>query len=204
MDPQGRASGRHPGGRNPDASRDDDLRKAALELLEEVGYDALTMDSIAGRAKAGKNTIYRRWSGKAELVIDAFSTAKGSPEFPDTGSLIGDLYELVRLTASSESTLNVKVIIGMASALERNADLRSAFQDRYVVPQTARLRQVFERAVARGEIARHHDLDLIAAVFPALVIQESLTSGKPVSSEFMRRVMDEVVHPLAVSPPGNG
>jgi AcrR family transcriptional regulator len=65
------AKARGRGGRSLDSSRDLALREAALALLAEVGYDRLTMDAVAARARAGKTTIYRRWPGKAELVVDA-------------------------------------------------------------------------------------------------------------------------------------
>src|SRR5471030_1961694 len=81
----------HHGGRPLDASRDVALREAALKLLAEIGYDRLTIDSVAARARASKTTIYRRWSGKAELVVDALNCLKGSPPVPDTGTLAGDL-----------------------------------------------------------------------------------------------------------------
>ena len=63
-------------GRQLDASRDAALRDAALELLAEVGYDRLSMDAVAARAKASKMTIYRRWSSKAELVVAAISSLR--------------------------------------------------------------------------------------------------------------------------------
>jgi AcrR family transcriptional regulator len=59
----------------------------ALELLAEIGYDRLTIDAVAARAHASKPTIYHRWSGKAELVVDALGCLKGAPPLPDTGSL---------------------------------------------------------------------------------------------------------------------
>ena len=68
------------GGRYLDSSRDVVLREAALVLLAEVGYDRLTMDAVAARARAGKTTIYRRWPGKAELVVDALNSLKGVPK----------------------------------------------------------------------------------------------------------------------------
>src|ERR1700685_4779382 len=76
------------------ASRDAALRDAALELLAEIGYDRLTIAAVAARAKASKMTIYRRWSGKAELVVDALSCLRQPGEVPDTGSLRGDLQGL--------------------------------------------------------------------------------------------------------------
>ena len=73
-----------------DTSRDAAIRDAALDLLSEIGYDRLTMDAVAARAHASKATIYRRWQGKAALVVDALNCSKGSMLEPDTGSLAGD------------------------------------------------------------------------------------------------------------------
>ncbi len=72
----------HHAGRPLDASRDDALRASALELLADIGYDRLTIDKIAAHAGAGKATIYRRWSGKAELVVDALMCQKVIPSPP--------------------------------------------------------------------------------------------------------------------------
>src|SRR5690242_17158347 len=89
-----RRSERGRGGRSRDASRDDVLRRAALDLVTEIGYDRMTMDAVAARAGAGKATVYRRWSSKAELVGDALAHEHGDGEVPDTGSLRGDLAAL--------------------------------------------------------------------------------------------------------------
>jgi len=67
-----------------DSSRDVAIREAALDLLSEIGYDRLTMDAVAARAHASKATIYRRWQGKAALVVDALNCSKGSMPEPDT------------------------------------------------------------------------------------------------------------------------
>ena len=68
-----------------------EILDAALEVLAEVGYDRLTMDAVAQRAKASKATLYRRWNSKATLVVDALATQKATPPVPDTGDLRTDL-----------------------------------------------------------------------------------------------------------------
>ena len=70
------------------------LREAALTLLAEIGYDRLTIDKIAACAGAGKATIYRRWSGKAELVVDALSREKAVDSRPIPEPCASDLHEL--------------------------------------------------------------------------------------------------------------
>src|SRR5512147_2749500 len=74
-----------------EGDREQEILDAALEVLGEVGYDRLTMDAVAQRAKASKATLYRRWSSKARLVVEALARTKGVPEIPDTGDLRTDL-----------------------------------------------------------------------------------------------------------------
>ena len=71
-----------------EGDREGEILDATLELLLDAGYDRLTMDAVAARARASKATLYRRWSTKASLVVDALIRSKHSPELgdPDTGS----------------------------------------------------------------------------------------------------------------------
>ena len=192
---------RHRGGRYLDSSRDPILREAALVLLAEVGYDRLTMDAVAARARAGKTTIYRRWPGKAELVVDALNSLKGIPDIPDTGSLRQDLRALAESMTSTESRFGAQVTIGMVNALARDAELRRVFREKFITPRMAGFRTVFERAVTRGEMPDGHDLDLLARVFPALALHQLAMSGELPDTRFAGQIMDEVVYPLATAQP---
>jgi AcrR family transcriptional regulator len=188
------------GGRYLDSSRDLILREATLVLLAEVGYDRLTMDAVAARARAGKTTIYRRWPGKAELVVDALNSLKGVPEIPDTGSLRQDLRALAESITSAESQFGAQVTIGMVNALAHDTELRRVFREKFIAPRMAAFRTVFERAVARGEMPGGHDLDLLARLFPALALQQLVMSGELPDTRFACQIMDEVVYPLATAP----
>lgn len=198
LDHEGGKGDRHRG-RALDASRDVVLREATLALLAEVGYDRLTLESVAARARAGKTTIYRRWSGKAELVVDALAGAKGLPEFPDTGSLAGDLQAVAEGFASPASQFDARVTLGMISALARDAELREVFREGFVAPRMMGIRRLLERAVARGEIASDRDLELLARLFPALALQHLVIYGEVPDAEFAKRIMATVVLPLAIA-----
>lgn len=188
-----------------DSSRDEALREAALELLAEIGYDRLTIDAVAARVHAGKTTIYRRWSNKAELIVDALNAHKGTKdpqgerEFPDTGSLRGDLEEIACSAASGDSQFDTQVMIGLVTALPRDPELREVFRERFVVPRTAAMKQVFEWAVARGEISEVRNLDLLVSLFPALVLHQLLVVGETPDLDFTQFVIDDVILPLATS-----
>ncbi|MGH3303269.1 MAG: TetR/AcrR family transcriptional regulator [Streptosporangiaceae bacterium] len=191
---------RHRGGRYLDSSRDVVLREAALALLAEVGYDRLTMDAVAARARAGKTTIYRRWQSKAELVVDALNSLKGVPEIPDTGSLRQDLRALAESITSAEGQFSAQMTVGMVNAVAHDAGLRRVFGEKFIAPRMAGFRMVFERAVARGEMPGGHDLALLARLFPALGLQQLVMSGELPGTRFARQIMDEVVYPLATAP----
>jgi AcrR family transcriptional regulator len=191
---------RHRGGRSLDSSRDVVLREAALALLAEVGYDRLTMDAVAARAGAAKTTIYRRWRDKAELVVEALNSLKGVPEVPDTGSLRQDLCALAESIADAEGKSGARMTIGMVNAVAHDAGLRRVFQEKFLAPRMAGFRTVFERAVARGEMPVGHDLDLLARLFPSLVLHQLVMTGEFPDAQFTSQVMNEVVCPLAIAP----
>jgi AcrR family transcriptional regulator len=187
-------------GRQLDPNRDAALRDAALELLAEIGYDRLTIDAVAARARASKMTIYRRWSGKAGLVVAALSCIKKPREIPDTGSLRGDLEALVSNSDSPDVRFDAKLVLGVVSALARNPELRQVIREQFIGRGHVRFRQVFERAIARGEIPQGRNLDLLVSIFPAMAVHHLLIFGELPDASFTAQVMDELILPLAAAP----
>jgi AcrR family transcriptional regulator len=185
------------GGRPLDATRDDVLRASALELLADIGYDRITIDKIAAHAGAGKATIYRRWSGKAELIVDALMCQKGAiPVAPDTGSLRGDLSALIDQSDLEEDRLDSQVMIGLVSALPHDAELRDVFRSQLIEPHTAVLAIVFDRAVERGEIRPVDDMEMIVSILPALVFHRLLVSAAVPDRAFFESIVEGVLLPL--------
>jgi AcrR family transcriptional regulator len=188
---------RNAGGRPLDASRDDALRDAALALLAEIGYDRLTVDKIAASAGAGKATIYRRWSGKAELVVDALMCQKDEFKDPDTGNLRSDLTVLARQAgAHKDQPLDTEVMIGLVTALPHDPELRDVFQERLINPHLDTLKMIFRRAVARGEIAPVQNLDTVVSILPALVMHRFIVLGTAPDEQFFLSIIDDVILPL--------
>lgn len=172
------------------------LCAAALKLLGEIGYDRLTVDKIAASAGAGKATIYRRWSGKAELVVDALSRKKAVESAANTGSLRGDLHALACRADAADRQLDTPVMIGLVSALPHDKELRDAFRERLIEPHVATLLDVFQRAQIRGEIAPGGDLHLVISLLPALVLHRLLIEGTAPDQAFIEQIIDDVILPL--------
>ena len=186
-------------GHNLDSSRDVAIRDAALDLLSEIGYDRLTMDGIAARAHASKATIYRRWHGKAALVVDALNCSKGETHDVDTGSLEGDLAAISAGACSKKSRFDASLMLGIITALAHDDELRQVFRERMIHPRTAVMRGIFERAVERGEVSPDRNLDLLVSLFPALMIQQVLITGELPDADFTWHVVHDVILPLATA-----
>jgi AcrR family transcriptional regulator len=188
-----------PQGRALDTSRDVAICQATMDLLAEIGYDNITMDAVAARAHASKATIYRRWPGKAALVVDALHRSKGSSTDPDTGSLVGDLEAMGEGFCSAENSFNAKIMLGLITAIAHDAEIRDVFRERMIEPRVNGMRSMFERAVERGEVSRECNLDLLVSLFPALMIQQLLVTGEMPDAEFVAQVRRDVILPLATA-----
>lgn len=179
-------------------AREAELLGVVLDVLRETGYDRLTIDAVAARAKAGKHTVYRRWPSKAELVVAAFVNAVSDrPALPDTGELRGDLLALMESLVGELARLG-DVVAGLVGELPHNADLARAMRQNYIASRRRLTLEVFERAWARGELSRSADTDLLWQVGPAVLFFRALVSGEPVDHELARRLVDHIVLPLAL------
>lgn len=186
-------------GRKRDHSRDPEILEATLDVLAETGYDRMTIDMVAARAKAGKATLYRRWPSKAELVIDAVGCMKKGvhdlDSLPDTGTLRGDLVAMIRTPSLQESERKLQIMAGIVSMLSTSPELADAAYESFVAPRRRANRLLLDRAVARGEIAGDRDLDLIASIGTAMVANRVLMERKPVTREFLLSIIDGIVLP---------
>ncbi len=139
--------------RNPESEAA--VLKAARELLAERGYAGFSIEEVARRAGAGKPTIYRWWPSKAELFVALYQADKDAAlEIPDTGTLAGDLRAyteaLWRFWRASPSGSAFRALIAEAQA---SSAAMEALRTKFMPERMRHVRAIFERAVARGEIA---------------------------------------------------
>jgi AcrR family transcriptional regulator len=184
-----------PRGRPRDPARDEAILDATIDLLVEEGYDRLTIEQVAHRAGAGTATVYRRWSSKADLVLDAVTRIKPGGGPVDTGTLEGDIERLTSAVCSKPSALANQVMCAVASSLPREPELLAAFRDRFIEPRIRRIESVLERARDRGEIADTVDIPLAASLVPSLMLQQMLLNGRPAGREYAHRIVDHVLRP---------
>ncbi len=179
-----------------EGERAQEVLDLTLELLSEVGYDKLTLDTVAARARASKATLYRHWSSKAQLVVDAMSAAHGEVLVPDTGSLRADMLALVQALGAPEPG-DAQLMCSVSTAMSTDAEFAQAMRERFVQPRLHALRCVLEAGRARGEVDDGVDLDLVASILPALMMFWGTVGEAPPSPELAARVVDQIVLPAA-------
>jgi len=184
-------------GRKRDHTRDPEIMDAALDVLAETGYDGMTIDMVAARAKAGKATLYRRWASKGELVIDAVACMKriDLDAIPDTGTLRGDLVAMIKPHAIHDAEKKLRVMAGIASMLSRDPDLADAAYDAIIEPRVAVNRMLLQRAIDRGEVAADTDIEMVSMVSQSMATYRTLILRKPVDRPFLISVIDGVILP---------
>ncbi|MHC3470696.1 TetR/AcrR family transcriptional regulator [Streptomyces sp. 7R007] len=176
--------------------REAELYEAVLDLLREVGYDALTMDAVAARTRSSKATLYRQWGGKAELVAKAVRHNKPAVEKVDTGSLRGDLHALILASDDCEMEQNSALMRGLAMAIHGNPDLLRAFRDHLIEPEVAEFRRVLRRAVDRGEVRPDNPaIDYVMHMMIGGFAARTMIDEQPPTQEFLLSYIDAVVLP---------
>lgn len=178
-------------------AREEAILAATFELLGEVGYERLTTDAIASRARSSKTTIYKRWTGKADLVVAALR--HGEPiavESTDTGSLRGDLLTLLHLLRKKFTGPNLPRMNSMLHAISTDPDLAAAFRS-YLLPHRAGMAaEIVRRARKRDEVPVDADPAVILDIIPGVLLTRIVFTGEPVGDDYLAHVVDDLLVPL--------
>jgi AcrR family transcriptional regulator len=182
-----------------EGDRERQILDAALEVLAEVGYDRLTMDAVAQRAKASKATLYRRWNSKATLVVDALASQKASPPVPDSGELRTDLLTAFCGMGGLTDHDTTQTFGAVMTALSTDPEFAAEFRTRVLKPKAQLSRMLFQRAVDRGEVRDDLDLDLVAPALAGIVLHRIFVMGETPGPALIEHVIDQIILP-AVRP----
>ncbi len=186
-------------GRKRDHTADDRIIEAAIDILAESGFDSMTMDMVAARAKAGKATVYRRWSSKAELVRDTLIRMSRASialdDLPDTGSLRDDLISLLKPYSAKKSERKFRVLARLGSFFSEHQDLAEETMTGIYEPWTTLNRELMQRAVRRGELPESAAIETACSVIVAVVSYNSLTLRKPFDKSAYSALLDDILMP---------
>jgi AcrR family transcriptional regulator len=173
--------------------------EATMAELAQVGYRDLTMERVAERAGTGKASLYRRWPGRAELVLAAVRHTTADIVVPDTGDLRADLLALLGTAADLLAGPLGEATRGLLADTLRDPDLTLAA--RTSVPGSGHelVMEILRRGAVRGEVRPQALTPLIAGAGPALLRQHFLVHGAPIQSDLLVEIVDQIVLPLVRS-----
>ena len=184
-------------GRPRDPGLDVAIRRATLDLLADVGYAALTMEAVASAAGVGKATLYRRWPGKEQLVVDALATLADPVEPPAGASAREQLVALLETQQRRSESLVGRILPRLLSAAVESPELLARYREQVVEPRRARFRAVLAAAVEEGDVRPDVDLDHATDLLVGPVAYRNLLrTDPPVAPDFARRVVDDVLSGL--------
>ncbi|OUD01901.1 TetR/AcrR family transcriptional regulator [Streptomyces swartbergensis] len=181
-------------GRPRSATADAAILAATREALVELGWSKLTLGDVATRAGVAKTTLYRRWAGKNELVVDAVAELFDELELPDSGSLAADIEGVVlqfaTILARPEAKSGLMAVVAEAT---RDDALRERIRASVVDRQKRLVLEGRSRAQVRGELPPEPDpatasrtADLIFDMVAGAVVHRTLVSGEPVDEAWVR------------------
>jgi AcrR family transcriptional regulator len=183
-----------------EGDREQEILQATLDVLAEVGYDRLTMDAVASAAKASKATLYRRWSSKAALVIDAIMAQKGPTRAPDTGSLRADLLALYCGLGGLTDARGVAMFSSVITAISRDEEFAAAFRAQVIGPKLEAAETVYARAKQRGEVRDDLDVTLFGPALAGICLHRLYLLGEAPDQEAVARIIDQIIVPAAMNP----
>ncbi|RZQ62489.1 TetR/AcrR family transcriptional regulator [Amycolatopsis suaedae] len=175
---------------------------AALELAGEVGYAKLSVEGIAARAGAGKQTIYRWWPSKGAVLLDALLAYTTGPsgriddvELPDTGDLSADLKAVLRATVEELNDPRLSAPMrALSTEILADPVLAADYADRLETPvRELKLRRL-RRAVDAGEVSADADLDVVVDLLWGPLRTRWLYREGPLTKRYTDRVVDTVLN----------
>ena len=189
-------------GRPRDPKLDAAILDATLRVLADCGYTALTMEAVAALAGVGKATLYRRFPGKEQLVIEAVATLGEPPERVRGAGVRDELVALLEaIRRKSGSSLAGKIFPRLLSAGADNPELMRRYREQVLDPRRARFVAVLQRGVDEGLLRADLDLGYAVDLLVGPMAYRNLIRNDPgPGPELAGRIVDDILLALAPRP----
>jgi AcrR family transcriptional regulator len=174
---------------------------ATLELLAERGFQGATIEAIADRAGVGRNTIYRRWAAKEELIADALFEISADLDVHEGDDLYALLLEWIReFVQLFADPLFGQILPSVLGELRRNPAFAEVYAERVVRPRYDVLVSTLSEAVERGELRRDVDVEQVADLLSGAPFVRLLPVGlPPLTERYAEELLDTVWRGIAPS-----
>ena len=171
------------------------ILSSAAELLKEVGYANLTIQAIADRAGVSNKTIYRWWSNKAAVVMEAFAIATADiVTIPDTGSLQADLLAFIQAAFVAHQALKFgETMVSLVAAIQTDPTLAIAFREQFIKQRRDAVREVLERAIKSGELRASLDVEVVIDSIYGPIFYRLLIGHAPLDNQFAEALVNQLL-----------
>jgi AcrR family transcriptional regulator len=184
-------------GRPRSERADQAILSAALDLFAECGPDALCIEQVAARAGVGKATIYRRWPGKEDMLVDALGSLRAHLPVPQGKSVRADLIALLdAICREAADPRRARLFALLQGEGARYPRLMASYVETVVQPRQDLVRSVLRRGVATGELRENTDINAATFLLNGAVLA-SMYGQAHTDAKYARRVVEELLRGLA-------
>ncbi len=184
-------------GRPRSEQADQAILAAALELFAECGPDALGIEQVAAKAGVGKATIYRRWPGKEDMLVDALDALRTQLPEAQGRSVRADLTALLAaICREAADPRRARLFALLQGEGARYPRLMAKYIETVVQPRRDVVSSVLRRGVATGELREDTDIEAATFLINGAVLASMYGPG-PTDARYARRVVEELLRGLA-------
>jgi AcrR family transcriptional regulator len=171
---------------------------SVLQMMQKNGYNAVTIEGVARHAGVGKQTIYRWWGSRAELILDAFANhAADLVPTPDRGSLREDLDVFMNTGFKRLSRDYGTIMRGLMADAALDPDFAKILREAFIFKRRKAVMEILRRGIERGEIAKDTDLDLMTDMLFGPVWFRLLVQHAKLDTAFARQLVTCVIGAFA-------
>ncbi|MBV9380817.1 MAG: TetR/AcrR family transcriptional regulator [Streptosporangiaceae bacterium] len=173
---------------------------AALDTFAEAGVEGFRCEAVAARAGVGKATLYRRWTGKEDLLVDALASLKSPFPEPRGESVREDLVAMLEVMvkdAADPRYVRLFTMLRSDATQKKYPRLMARYMETVVEPRREMMRSVLRRGIATGEIRAGTDVEIALLALTGTVMARDKHHATPAGPDFAARVVDELLLGLA-------
>ena len=192
------SSSKHGFGRPLDPDISTRVLDATLDILDEEGYERLSMEAVAHRAGVHRPAVYRRWPNKLELVVAAFESTRAEPVDPETGDTRADLIAIVEdAIRSIRHNPRTRVGLRMLIGSKPDDELAALVNQRVVEPRRAIIEQTVARGIERGVLTSEADPDLVIDMLMGALVSRVMMRRRTITRAQVVQLVDIVLAGIA-------
>lgn len=170
------------------------ILKAALDLVLELGFRAVSIEAIAARTGVGKTTIYRRWPNKAAVVMDAFvGLLPAASRFPEHESATERLRLQMQTTAKAFRGRVGSLVKALMAEAQFDAELARSFRENWTLPRRRLVYAILEEAIKQGEVRPDISIDTAVDAFYAPIYYRLQMETGVISEAYVDRIFEQAM-----------